>query len=235
MWFTIETGFIKNMIFVVVLIGGILFLFSHFLRNYTKLLKERFPGASIKAIDISPAMIEVAKEKLEDRRIEFIITDGEAIDFKEKFDLISSNASFQWFEDLEKALSRYKRLLNKNGIILFSAFGPLTFYELDESLKELSGEDVSVSSCNFFEKARIEEILKRLFKKIEVEQKIYKENYNSLSELLKKIRYTGTRGNGADRKNFWTPKMMDELERIYKKKSQDITATYQIFFCKGVK
>lgn len=34
-----ETGFIKNMIFVIILIGGILFLFSRFLKNYTKFLR----------------------------------------------------------------------------------------------------------------------------------------------------------------------------------------------------
>ncbi len=34
-----ESGFIKNLLFVIVLIGGLLFLFSLFLNNYTKLLK----------------------------------------------------------------------------------------------------------------------------------------------------------------------------------------------------
>lgn len=203
--------------------------------NYTKLLRERFPKARIKAIDISGEMIEVAKEKLEDRGIEFIIADGETVDFKERFDLISSNASFQWFEGLEKTLSRYRRLLNKNGIILFSAFGPLTFYELDNSLKELSGRYSKISSCNFFEKTTIEKILKCLFKEIEVEQKVYKESHDSLSELLKKIKYTGVRGNGAGKRRLWTSKTVSDLEKIYRRRSKDITATYQIFFCKGVK
>jgi malonyl-CoA O-methyltransferase len=203
--------------------------------NYTKLLREKFPGASIKAVDMSPEMIEIAKEKLRDEVIEFIVADGEVIDFNEPFDLISSNASFQWFEDLEKTLSRYKRLLNENGVILFSVFGPLTFYELDRSLKELVGEDATISSCYFLKRAEIEKILKCLFKEIEIEQKIYKENYNSLSELLKKIKYTGTKGNGLNKKRFWTPKIANDLEKIYIRKSKNITATYQVFFCRGVK
>jgi len=203
--------------------------------NYTKLLRERFPGASIKAIDISPAMIETARDKLKNDVIEFITGDGEAIDFKECFDLISSNASFQWFENLEETLSRYKRLLDKNGVILFSTFGPLTFYELEESLKELSGGDIAISSGNFFEKNRIEEMLRHLFRKIEVEQKLYKEGHSSLSELLEKIKYTGARGNGVGKMNFWTSKTINDLEKIYMRKSKDIVATYQVFFCKGVK
>jgi len=203
--------------------------------NYTKLLREKFPEASIKAIDISPQMIEIAKEKLRDEAIEFIVADGETIDFNEPFDLVSSNVSFQWFEDLEEALSRYKRLLNKNGVILFSAFGPLTFYELDRSLKELLGKDATISSCYFLKREGLEKILKYLFKEIEIEQKIYKENYNSLSELLKKIKYTGTRGNPLNKKTFWTPKIVNDLEKIYTKRFRDIMATYEAFFCKGVK
>ena len=53
--------------------------------------------------------------------------------------------------------------------------------------------------------------------------------------LLKKIKYTGTRGNGAERKSFWTSKMVNDLEKIYRKRCKDIIATYQVFFCRGVK
>ena len=203
--------------------------------NYTKLLREKFPKARIKAIDISSEMIEVAKEKLHGQDIEFIIDDAETIDPQGQFDLISSNASFQWFENLECALSRYAAFLKKGGVILFSIFGPATFHELDKALKELSGKKTSINSCNFCDKPEMEKILKRILKNTDVERKIYRQNYNSLTELLKNIKYTGTRGNGADAKNLWTPKMIRNLEKIYMRRSKRITATYQIFFCKGVK
>ncbi|MEA3305918.1 MAG: malonyl-ACP O-methyltransferase BioC [Candidatus Omnitrophota bacterium] len=202
--------------------------------NYTGLLKERFPMAKIKAMDISGEMIEIAKEKLNDNSIEFIIADGETTNFEERFDLIGSNAVFQWFENLEITLSGYKDSLNEKGVISFSIFGPLTFNELDGSLKELYGDEAAISSRGFAEKETIEKILKGLFRKIEVEQKIYKERYASLLKLLKKIKYTGTRGNGLN-KNFWTAGKADKTEKIYKKKYKDIIATYQVFFCKGVK
>lgn len=203
--------------------------------NYTNLLKDRFPAAGIKAVDISSAMIQIAKDKLRDGAVEFITRDAEDVDFNEQFDLISSNASFQWFADLEKALSKYEGLLAQGGVILFSAFGPRTFHELDRSLKALCGRGISIPSCNFAEKSKIEKIMKYLFKKVEVEEALYRENYKSLKELLEKIRYTGTRGNGAEKKGVWTPKMMGELENLYRTKTKDIQATYQIFFCKGVK
>lgn len=202
--------------------------------NYTKLLGNKFPNAQVKAIDISREMIEVARNKLKNERIEFIIADGEMIDLKEQFDLVSSNASFQWFENLEKTLLKYRELLNKNSIISFSIFGPLTFFELDKSLRKLFGKDASISSCNFIEKKEIIKVLKGLFKKTEVDEEIYKEKYRSLAELLKKIKYTGARGNGTNRRSFWTAKKICNLEKIYKRDFRDIVATYQVFFCKGI-
>jgi len=204
--------------------------------NYTKYLRAKFPLAQIKALDISSEMIEVAREKLEDKEIEFIIADGESINFEEKFDLISSNASFQWFEDLRGALLRYKRLLNRRGVISFSTFGPNTFYELNQSLREMyRRREVSLSSRNFPQKTKIEKILKVLFGEVEVERKIHKEKYNLLSELLRKIKYSGVRGRGMGRKTFWTPGIIEELQKVYKDKFKGITVTYEIFFCRGVR
>ncbi len=203
--------------------------------NYTKLLKEKFPCARIKAVDISPEMIAVAKEKLRGGSIEFIVADGETLRMKEKFDLISSNASFQWFEDPENALLGYRGLLNEGGIILFSAFGPRTFCELEEALGKLWGKDAKTSSSDFFGKEKLKSTLKRIFNDGGIEEKVYREKFGSLAELLTKIRYSGIRGNGGGNRNFWTAGTIRELEKIYKGKDKDITATYQVFFCRGAK
>ena len=51
----------------------------------------------------------------------------------EKFDLIISNATVQWFNTPQKTLKYYKSILSDTGILVFSTFGPDTFYELRES------------------------------------------------------------------------------------------------------
>ncbi|MHC4220939.1 MAG: methyltransferase domain-containing protein, partial [Planctomycetota bacterium] len=66
---------------------------------YTKLLQNHFPAAKIKALDISSEMINVAKDKLAHSNIDFLIADGQKIALDEKFDLITSNACFQWFDN----------------------------------------------------------------------------------------------------------------------------------------
>ncbi|MBU2504343.1 MAG: malonyl-ACP O-methyltransferase BioC [Candidatus Omnitrophica bacterium] len=203
--------------------------------NYTRLLKDKFPFARIKAIEISSPMVEIARKKLKAKGIEFILGDGESINLGEQFDLISSNVSFQWFEDLNQALSRYRKLLKKGGVILFSIFGPRTFYELNKALEELCGLVSPISASYFATASRIEQMLNDNFQDSRVERKNYKKRYTSIQELFKTIKYTGARGNGLAGKKIWTSKMLNNLERIYKTKFKEIMATYEVFFCRGVK
>ncbi len=206
--------------------------------NYTKLLKEKFPKAKIKAVDISAEMIEVAKGKLGGKKIEFIVADAESFNLEEEFDLISSNASFQWFQELEADLKKYKGALKKNGLILFSTFGPKTFFQLHSCLEEFLNKPLSISASNFLKRGEIETILKGIFKEARVEEKICSHQFNSLLELLESLRCTGTRGDGLKGEIFWTPRTITSIEKIYKKRfsasgRKGIVATYQMFFCRG--
>ena len=198
----------------------------------TKLLMKKFGNARFKAVDISGKMLEVAKTRLKDERIDFVAGDAEYMPFDETFDLIASNACFQWFEDLEKVFVRYRDLLKQDGIISFSIFGPLTFHELGVSLKNLS-EDAFVEAANFVSKERLKTILEGNFKDVSVEEKIYEEEFRGLKDLLMKIKYTGTANSASSGSSFFGPKKLKELEAIYLSKFKRVKATYQIFFCQG--
>ncbi len=201
--------------------------------NYTFILRSKFRKARITALDISSKMIEVAREKLKDKDIEFVVADGEFVSFPvEEFDLITSNACFQWFGNLEKALQKYKGLLDKNGLISFSIFGPLTFWELNVSLKSIL-KNTAIAANNFIDKERIEKILGKNFQDVRIKEILYEESFDSLSGLLNKIKYTGTRGNGLSSKFSLSPRYLKVLEGAYLKKFKQIKATYQIFSCQG--
>lgn len=202
--------------------------------NYTLLLRDKYKNAELKAIDISKEMIEVAKEKLKDRVVEFIVADAERKDLDESFDLITSNACFQWFEDLEGSLLKYKNLLNKKGVISFSIFGPLTFWELDSSLKDISGK-ISIEAARFKTPNQIKRILKINFKKIKIKETRYEESFPRLIDLFNKIKYTGIRGDGLGAKIYFGRRFLSKLEDTYLNKFTRIKATYQVFFYQGLK
>lgn len=201
--------------------------------NYTLLLREKFPGAALKAVDISQKMVELAGSKLKNRGVEFIAADAENIVFAERFDLITSNACFQWFEDLEKALIKYKGLLAEGGVISFSIFGPRTFWELSESLKGILG-NIAISSDGFLAREKIEKILTKNFKKSVVRQTSYRQSFIRLKELLDKIKYSGIRGKGINGRVFFGPELLKKLEESYLAKFAKIKATYEVFFCQGM-
>lgn len=202
--------------------------------NYTLLLKDKYKNSELKAIDISKEMIDVAREKLKGRGIEFIIADAEKKDLEESFDLITSNAALQWFADLENSLLKYKSLLNENGALSFSIFGPLTFWELNSSLGDIPRR-ISVEAVSFKPFNQIKKIFQLNFKKIEIKEKRYEETLPNLMTLLQKIKYTGIRGGSWGPKIFFSPRFLKKLEQVYLSKFERIKATYQVFFCHGIK
>lgn len=202
--------------------------------NYTMLLREEFGKAKILALDISGKMIEVARRKLKDKDIEFLVSDAESAVITEgEFDLITSNACFQWFADLNSTLTIYKNLLKKDGLILFSIFGPLTFWELSVSLGAIK-EDASIAANNFINKNKIKKILCDNFKDATIKEMIYSETFTNIMELLNKIKYTGIRGDGTGSKIYMGAKYFKKLEDVYLNKFKQIRVTYQIFLCQGM-
>jgi len=200
--------------------------------NYTVLLSRKFRKARIQAIDISRKMIEVAQKKLPESRIEFLTGDAEEMTTTGRFDLITSNAAFQWFENLERALGVYKEILVRDGFLAFSTFGPGTFSELGWSLREFLDEGISLSAGHFLERERLEMILRRIFRKVTVREQIFQETYPSLLALLRAIKYTGTQGVP----NFlWTQRLVKKTEKVYLARFGRISASYQVFFCQASK
>ncbi len=198
--------------------------------NYTRLLQDKFPKAKLTALDISGKMIEVARQKLKPENIEFIVKDAETVVLKGKFDLITSNACFQWLDDPVGAIAKYKGLLEPSGVISFSVFGPLTYLELNSALAGVLG-GASLPASGFIDKEGIKEALVRNFKVISVKENVIKESLPDLRGLLDKIKYTGVRGEADWGRGIFTAGMLKELEEEYLKVHKKIKVTYQVFLC----
>lgn len=102
----------------------------------TKMLIKKFPEAQITAIDISGKMIEKCQSKLP--FIDFEKEDAETYIPSQKFDLIISNMTVQWFEDSVAGLERLKSFLKPNGQMLFSTLGQKNFWQWQDVLKDLN-------------------------------------------------------------------------------------------------
>ncbi|MCM8796478.1 MAG: malonyl-ACP O-methyltransferase BioC [Candidatus Omnitrophica bacterium] len=200
--------------------------------NYTRLLKERFPKARVKALDISEEMVEVAREKLKDPRIEFLIADAEEPSINDKFDLITSNACFHWLNNPGEAIAGYRRMLTPEGMISFTAFGPLTFAELDTVLSNLEG--VNIPARSFMTKDKLEKILSENFREAKINEAEFIQTFKNLRELMERIKYTGIRGVSVLKRDIVTVQYLNRIEDEYLKRFGGIQVTYQVFFCSGI-
>ena len=102
----------------------------------TRLLVKTFPNAAITAVDLAPGMVEVAKGLTKEDRVTFLCTDIEEMALNENYDLIISNATFQWLNDLPATLEKLFTRLTAEGSLIFSTFGIDTFQELHRSYEQ---------------------------------------------------------------------------------------------------
>ncbi len=207
---------------------------------YTRMLLDAFPGASIDGVDISEAMVRLARERVADPRARFETADAEEI-VSGRYDLVTSNATFQWFLSFDRTVRRLASLLSDGGRLTFSFFGPGTFAELDEALRAARadrGEDAEerraedrTAAAGFLSRRDIEASLSGVFTRCDVVERVYREDFRELADLLKSIRYTGTGGGGS--RGPWSPGRLARVEQAYRERFGGIRATYQVFLCRG--
>lgn len=199
---------------------------------YTKLLIDAFPASPIDAVDISREMLHRAAEKIISSAVRFRLEDAEELEM-ETYDLVTSNAVFQWFRNLRRALARYADMLADGGVLSFSFFGPGTYRELDGVLKETAG--VGVISDDFPSGGELATMIDVPFRGWAMEKKRYTHIFPSLRELLLNIKYTSRWGADDAPRVFWDPGMLARAERVYIERHGRIEAAYEVYLCRAVK
>ncbi len=125
---------------------------------------------------------------------------------KEKFNLIISNAVFQWIEDKQELFSRLKDRLQNKGLIAFSSFGHKNFCQI----KDIAGLGLNYESfAPFLKKTG----LKILYFEEELETLYFKDMQN----LLEHIKLTGV----GTSKTLWTKKKYEMFKEEYLKNFSD--------------
>lgn len=84
--------------------------------NSTAILYERWKDVNITGIDSSPAMLE--KAKLVNGSINWVLCDaGGDLSHLGNFDVIFSNAVFQWIPQNDVLITKLFKMLNQNGVL----------------------------------------------------------------------------------------------------------------------
>lgn len=105
----------------------------------THSLQKLYPSANLLALDIAHPMLSVARSRARlwsrlTKKIKFITAEAEKLPLaNNSVDMVYSNLTVQWVNDLDVALSEFTRVLKPGGMLLFSTFGPDTLKELRNS------------------------------------------------------------------------------------------------------
>ena len=185
----------------------------------TQLVNEKFSFKTYTANDIVESCEKYVKEI--NPKINFIPADIEkAVENSDKkYDLIISNAVFQWVENLESFIKLLVSKLNEGGILLFSTFGPENFREVNFVL----GKTLPYYSAN-----ELQEIIKD-YKNI-VEQEMHVMAFKTPKDILKHIKSTGV---NALEMVSWTKTDMQKFENGYNNFCSGIpTLTYHPIYVK---
>ena len=146
---------------------------------------------------------------------DFICGNAIKIRTSKKFDLVISNAMFQWFDNLDSAILQIKNLIKKDGIISFTTFSPQNYKEI----KDITGLTLNYKSINDIENILTNRGFEILYKN-EFEKTLYFENPLKLLLHMKK---TGV--NSLSEKH-WTITEVKEFCDLYSKKYKKTQLTY---------
>lgn len=154
----------------------------------------------------------------------FIHGNAKKINPTAKFDLVISNAMFQWFNNMEVVSAHCTNLLKKDGILAFSSFSKGNFKEI----RELCGLSLEYKSLD-----EITQVFKKDYEILHKEEFSQTLNFDTPLELLAHMKKTGV--NSISSKHLTFKEVKDFCEN-YKNKYPEINLTYSpvIVICKKV-
>lgn len=202
----------------------------------TERLVTAFPNAQITAIDFAESMLQQAKKRCNVKAVTFRCEDIERMTLDESYDVIISNATFQWLNDLSGTLSNLYSSLHEDGMLLFSTFGEKTFHELHTSFQRAKAmrraQDVTTVGQTFVTALQLQELCKRVTGDIHVAETCYIESFATVREFLQSVRKVGAT-NSNKGSYCQSPSIFRSMLRIYEQEfieDEQIVATYHALF-----
>lgn len=205
---------------------------------FTQKLAEIYPAAQIIATDISPDMLRVAQHNLADfSNISYQLEDGENLQLSGQFDLIISNAAFQWFHDYGQAFQQFYHRLTPGGYLLYATFGSATFSELHRSFEaahhSLAMHDSHHHGPTFISLPALAEIGQELGFISQHHEGFHKEYFPTVKDFLTSVKKIGA-NNASHAQNISVNRklifaMMNYYEQHFTNNEQ-IYATYHAIY-----
>ena len=146
---------------------------------------------------------------------DFICGNAEKIKTNSSFDLIISNAMFQWFSDLENAVCKhFYSKLKAGGVLAFTTFSNDNFKEV----RSITGLSLEYKSFD-----EISEIISKKYEIIYSKNFDYVMKFKTPLELLAHMKHTGVNSLGVKK---WSIVQVKDFCEKYRNLYPEISLTY---------
>lgn len=153
----------------------------------TRGLRTLFSDSKIIACDFALPMLQQNQHFLS------VCSDAEHLAIKDaSIDLIFSTSTFQWCEDLAQVFSECSRVLKKEGVLVFTTFGPDTLMELRQSWAQVDSYDHVHMFIDMHDIGDM--LLAQQYSDPVVDREMIMIEYEKFRQLLHDLKATGSRG-----------------------------------------
>lgn len=171
----------------------------------TDLIDARLVREELVLLDIVP---ECGRYHRHRPHATFLAGDAETTDPGGPFDLIISNAAFQWLHDLTSFLPKLRKNLCNGGILAFTTFGPENLREL----KEITGSALPYRKLDDLTALLCKE---GNFEVLEASEKIEVVPFGDPLSILKHLKQTGVSAP-ARKQPVWTRGRLARFSQDYR-------------------
>ena len=196
-------------------------------------LVRKYRRAHVLGLDLAESMLSIARDKKPWLgSAHFVCGDAECLPLaSNSVDMIISNLTVQWCEDLDQVFTEFRRILRPGGVLLFSTLGPETLHELRASWREVD----AYSHVNDFVDMR--DVGDALFRAGLVDPVVDRDwltlTYQKLNGLVRDLKSLGAhnltlgRSRGLMGKGRW-----QALEQAYENYRKDdvLPASYEVVY-----
>jgi malonyl-CoA O-methyltransferase len=157
----------------------------------TKLLAKQYPAATIIGLDFAEKMLATAKQDNYSANINLLCADINKLPIADhSIDLIFSNFSIQWCENVTLLFKECRRVLKNDGILFFSIPGPDTLYELRTALHKVDPNFNHIN--NFIDMHDLGDILvQSKFAHPVMDNDVFTLTYSNVLNILKDLKNIG--------------------------------------------
>ncbi len=199
----------------------------------TNALVDRCRDSQLVALDLSESMLKQAKKNAQPQKGPvYLCGDMENVPCANAgFDLIFSNLTLQWCNDVGQALGEFARLLRPGGTVLFTTFGPDTLKELRASWSQV---DSNTHVNGFFDMHDIGDALIQCgLAEPVMDSETFTLTYPSLNKLMGDLKELGAHNVTAGRPRGLTGKgKLQTLGRAYEafRLNGSLPATFEVIY-----